>query len=292
MNLPYPGPTWADGPFALPRPVSLPVFKSPLPNTTAQYEFTQKFQQFKNNFSPLALNTKHPNYPTYVLVAESEEHDIGGGVVEWERTYSQVPATYNDYETFAYSFIGITTVTGVNVPVVQGRNRFSERVTSRIQYDFFLAGQTFTPGSDTYSAGTADSNASSLGLGTVAAPIDLPGNIAKIFGFLYVNQAYDSTAHLWLGGVYFPCDFILTYTLPTVAQYQAMIEDAIQNGWNSTVSKQYFTKISAGQMIVNPATGTPSPNSVLGGQIAAEDSQIRRYKGNIWMRMTRYILAQ
>lgn len=263
-----------------------------MPNTTDQREFRQRFQQYRNNFANLPFNTKHPNYPTYVLVGEENEQDIGGGVIQWERVYSQVPASYSEFETFAYNFIGITSVTGVNVPVVVGRDRFSWRVPSRLQYDFFLAGQTFTPGADTYSAGTGDGNSTSGGPGTVAGPYDAPGSIPEIAQFFYVNQGYDNVANVWLGGVYFPCDYILTYTFPTVAQYKSMIEDAVLNGWNATVSVQNLSRLTPGQMIINPTSGSPTPNSIIGGQLCAESSQIRRYKGNIWVRMTRYVLAQ
>lgn len=296
MNLPYSNAIWQDGDWVHARPCSLPAFSAPLPNTTAQYLLKQDFQQNLNNFSPLAYNTKHPNYSTYVLVEESERRDLGGSKVQWTRTYAQVPSTYSEFETFAYNFIGIVTVTGINIPVTQGRDRFTWRVESRVQYDFFLASSTLTPSSDSYDAGITDGNASPAGPGTVTAPYDGPGSIPFNRQFLYDAQGWDTVGSTWIGGIYYAVDDVYIYTFPTTVAYLAMVDDAFTNKWNSTVSVQNLTKFSAGKTIINPLStdshNTPTPNSILGGQLCAEDSQLSRWMGNIWMRRTRYVLAQ
>src|ERR1700751_4033174 len=100
MLLPYTAPKWADGIRTKPRPVGLPVFDPPLPNTSEPTVFKQQFEQYRNNWIPCPFNAKHPNYTngvgsytgkTYVVVAESQHTDMGGGVIRWHRTYAAIP---------------------------------------------------------------------------------------------------------------------------------------------------------------------------------------------------------
>jgi hypothetical protein len=153
MGLPYTSPKWATGNYALANPVGLPAFSAPIPATTTQCVLRQKFQQFKNQFSALALNTAHPDYATFYLVAEGELFDLGGGVVEWERTYAAVPASYDEFESFAYSFIGFMGTVmnysgfggGVfNAMVVTGRVPQAFVLNSRVHHDYFMVGAGLT----------------------------------------------------------------------------------------------------------------------------------------------------
>jgi hypothetical protein len=264
----WPVPNFIDGDFTAATPISLPVLSAPIPGVKDELILTQEFVQFRKNHSPLALNTAHPSsgktpdYSTFLLVEESEREDYGAGVCKWTRKYAKVPSSHDEWETYAYQFCGIVNVSGVNIPVVQGRDPFSWVVTSRVQHDYFLVNPA---------------------LSSDSPPIyKSPGNIPNVDPFLYVNQGtYSGTTY---GGVYFPTDSTFDYTFPTTSQYQDMIEDAITNGWSATVSNQV---IDTNYTI--KATGVGG--STLGGQIVAEPSQLSRWNGNIWVRRTRYVLA-
>lgn len=147
--------TYIDGTWTAAIATGLPVLSQPFVGDSGFYVLNQEYQQFAENFTPLALNTAHPDatYTAYKLVSESPNQDIGNGIVKWTRTYAKVPTTRNDYATISYNFVGfygaiadIATVT--SFPIV-GRNRFSNNVTCRIQYDFYLVdGTTYaTPAS-------------------------------------------------------------------------------------------------------------------------------------------------
>jgi hypothetical protein len=297
MNLPYTAPKWVDAKLKVPRPVGPPIFSSPLPNTSAKFLLRQEIEQNINDFTPLAFNTRHPNYPTYVLVNEGDFEDSSGGVVRWVRTYAQVPTSYSDKRSFGYQFIGARYTTSSPPPIwptVYVRDPYSRRVQSRIGYDFFLVGQTLTPAADDYGAGVADANASTTGPGTVAAPYDSDGSIPFLYAMIYIDQA--NASGVWYGGLSWTAQYLTETTVPTAATYQKMCNDANANGWNSTVSAQKFTVINPAQTIVNPQASdtpaTPTPNSVYGGQICAEDSDMDRWMGNIFLRKTRYVLAE
>lgn len=317
MSLPYGAGIFTDADFTHAAPVSMPAFEPPLPNTTASYVFKQKFRINQNNFAPLPLNTEHPDYPTYVLVNESPQQDMRDGSVEWTRTYAAIPATYSEYETFSASFIGVTFSSAANPattwPTVFTRSPFSRRVQSRVQYDFFLTSDSLKASAapNPYDGGGGVDHAGSpTGAGTVASPYDIPGSIPFIFGMLYLAQAFlrpsGGPPTIWYGGLGWTASFLSPTTMPTQGMYNAMMIDAAKNGWNATLTQQFLSQINPAQWILNPPAtappddpspppgmpNTPTPNSVYGGQMPAEDSQLSRWQGNIWVRKTRYILAQ
>jgi hypothetical protein len=283
MSLPYAAPKWYDGTYTVARPVGLPIFSAPIPATNTEYIMVQRWTQFRNNFTSLALNTAHPDYGTFKLVSEGPREDKSGGVIEWDRTYAKVPSFHFDPESFGYSFIGMTVTLGAGGYAT--RPRKSIPVPSRVRYDYFLVP----------SLGVVDPI-----LGGAPYDINSDGDIKKILDMQYVSQG--SVGGATYGGINITVDTlnvqgVVMPTYPTSEQYLAQIADAFTNGWNGT-----FTKI-----IVFPTTtlagGPPytsghqagvidTANTVLGGIIPVEPSRLTRWNGNIFQRAVRYALAQ
>lgn len=126
----------------------------PIPGDNTSFIVEQEFMQLFANFTPLALNTAHPTFTTAYLVQESPLQDLGGGVAKWTRTYATIPAQRNEYEMFAYQYIGIygyVLAQGGSVTTeVDGRERFTESSLSRVQHDYFLcaSGQDYETPAD------------------------------------------------------------------------------------------------------------------------------------------------
>jgi hypothetical protein len=318
MSLPYGKPSWSDGDFTVAKPTGLPVFSSPIPLNTAPYVLNQDFIQYLNNYlldhtqGVHALGTPHVDYPTYYLVKEGELRDQMGGVVRWTRTYAQIPASYNLPETFPYSFIGTLIQVGVGggATVNITRTRQLWTVDSRVQYDYFLVPST----------GVTDPITGSTHNLTV------PGDIDQIQQMVYVTQRYfpgPSTGAL-LGGITLPVDILnpVGSSSPTwppssslaprtggILTYEDMVSDALVNGWNAAVTKVFLHPTNtlsttatglltsghmAGTVIVSPDSDPLLPAgsvSVLGGQIPAEPSRLDLWMGSIFVRRTRYVLA-
>ncbi len=234
---------WTDGTWTAAYAISAPEFSSPIPGVSTAYVLTQDFMQLLANFTPLALNTAHPDYATFYLVSESPRIPMGGGVVKWTRTYAAVPATHDEFEKHAYNFIGAVGVFGFNVATVAGRERKVLSVNSRVSRDYFLigAGQTYT---------TA--------------------------GEIPVTRA----TQYCQGSIYIPADYTFDTTIPTTAEYQAAVAEACDDGWAASVTTQTID-----------ATGAVTAHA-FHGQLVAEDSGLARWMGNIWVRETRYVLAQ
>jgi hypothetical protein len=148
MPINLPNLAYESGDFSQPAAVSLPEFTAPFAGVNVDYVLTQDFMVNLNNFASLDLNTPHPDFSDFVLVAEGERKDVTGGKVQWTRTYAKVPATYSEPGgNISYHFIGLEGVIGaIGVTSVTGRERFSKNVPVKIARDFFLVGvgQTYT----------------------------------------------------------------------------------------------------------------------------------------------------
>lgn len=297
MAAQWPAPTYTDGDLTTAQPCGLPIFSSPIPGTTAEYVFTQDFIQFRANVSALAIGTAHPSsgktpdYSSYVLVNEGTKQDIGNGLVRWERTYAAVPASHDEWESYAYNFIGTSPVGALSANYA-GRFRFTQLVTSRVQHDYFYINPS---------------------IGTETADIKTSaGNIPTIPAFAYVQQ-YVSSGTTY-GGIEYKADYVndtylassnvgtLLVTLPSASQYAAMIQDAAKNGWNAGVSWQKLTDAAPPLIDITGAQTYPTTQTGFTkktfptitshyGQIVAEDSRLSRWMGNIYLRQTRLVLA-
>jgi len=283
--------------MSLDVPQNIPVLSSPIPGVKTEYLLTQDFVQDRASFAPKDLNSAHPysEFSTFLLVEEGERRDIGGGLVRWTRSYAKVPDTHYDWEMTNYSFIGLTGSGGVNVPTIQGRNRSSRQVKSRLQFDYFLVPST----------GVTDPI-----LGGDPFDISDPGDIPKVWAMQYVFQAAFHGAVF--GGIFYPTDVLngassSSPTWPTLEQYQGMMADALTNEWGAGVSKVILFNdytISgtyptlSGHYMGAVDTSTSVPATTVdgthpgGGIIPIEDSRLVRWRGNIWQRITRFALAQ
>lgn len=269
-------PDYVDGDWTVAKPCSLPEFSAPVPGDPTEYVFTQDFMALRTIAAASTLNTAHPSsglspdYSAWVLVEESDtKQDVGNGIVRWRRTYAKVPAQHNEWESYAYSFIGTAPFLALST-AQEGRLRFVERVTSRVQHDYYLVGtgQTYTT----------------------------PGAIPILKQFAYCVQ--DTVGGVNYGGWYSRQDYLfdgpsvldtnvgkLWKTTPTLTEYWSMMKEAADKTWTSAVCYQTLTAD-------NPPRINLATSSYAGGQIIAEDSELSRWLGNIWLRRTRYVLAR
>lgn len=125
----------------------------PFEGDNASFVLEQDYIVALTSFSPLALDTAHGTYTNAYLVKESQQENIGGGLVKWTRTYAQIPASRSDYETFNFKFPGYLATTGTVTPPYDsywvqtgnGRDPFTATSNSRMLSEYFLcaSGQTY-----------------------------------------------------------------------------------------------------------------------------------------------------
>ena len=168
----------------------------------------------RGNYTPLALDTEHPEIAAAKLVDETGFQDIRGNLTRFLRVYATVPATRSDYESYIYQYLRQNFLDTSGEINVQRSRRIEEslNVTSRIEREYF---------------NTSD-----------------PSTIDVLFPFKVLRN-YGSGN---IGQVNFISSSALpSATIPTLEEYLMLPE------------------------------------------IIAEASTIRRYRGNIWERSTRYV---
>jgi hypothetical protein len=123
----------------------------PFEGDVASFIVEQDYLVLLASYSPVAISTAHGTFTNAFLVRESALENIGAGVVKFTRTYAQIPATRNEYGTFAFQYPGLY---GTLTPPYafqywtvadDGRDPYLDVGSSRMKHEYFLcaAGQTY-----------------------------------------------------------------------------------------------------------------------------------------------------
>lgn len=83
------------------------VYWPPEINDKDSFFFTQRYVQTLADFVPLLLDTPHDTISGVYLVEESEPRDIGGGCVEFVRTWATIPKSWRRYESYGWTVPGL-----------------------------------------------------------------------------------------------------------------------------------------------------------------------------------------
>lgn len=241
---------------------SLARFTQPFGGDAGEYVLDQNFQQFLANFVPLPLSTPHPVYTNYYLVSESPLQHLDGGLVAWTRQYAQVPSSRNDSASISYNFIGyygkIADIAIAATYSIVGRNRLTKVVTCRIQNDYYMTGR----------------------VGAYATPSQIP--------IIPPIRFYVPLGNL-VAGVWTPTYTPLSPNDLAFGTDNDFIYDAAKDPVSGAVNAHPFP----GALIPTiPCRQSYQTVVSSGGEIVAEGSVISRWKGNIYQRQTKYIVAQ
>lgn len=260
MSDQWANPFYVDGDFTIPVACSLPALSSPISATTAEYVLMQDWTQSRKTFAPTPLNTGHPSsgmtpdYSAFKLVSEGPRNDTGGGIVKWTRTYAKQPASHDEFESYAYPYIGfVGTFSSSGGTIATGRPRASQLVTSRVRNDYFLVGS-----GQAYATAGAIPIIRAQGYYAGATPGPAEAIVTD-----YITDGFTSTE----------TGDVIPATVPSRTLYNHWINDANNFVW------------AGGSSIYASTPGFP-------GQIVAEDSRLSRWMGNIYCRQIRYVLAQ
>lgn len=266
--MPLPVPTYVSGDFTAAQKVGKAEFSPPFSGVNTDYLLTQDFMISLASFTPLALNTAHPDYASYFLVQEGPLKDVGGGMVRWTRTYAYTPSPRDDYTSISYNFIGfygfLTTASFVPGPTaIIGRQRQTLNVTCRVHYDYFLYVDSST---------IKDSTGANIFTGTpgTATPESIP---------IILEQRYyfpRGTISSTLGG------FVPTYA-------PGSINDVL----TGTPTDNIWDAASWSGLVPTIPSRTAYDGWVLAGtELVAEASVVSRWYGNIYQRCTKYVVAR
>lgn len=116
--------------------VDLPRITRPIDRLSSHFIVVRTLEGPKATLSLPALNSTDSEYTSHYLVKIGDIVPTDGGCVRYELTYSNVPAQIIDYESYSYTFPGIS----------NSRRPIDRTITSKVTSDFFLCatGQTYS----------------------------------------------------------------------------------------------------------------------------------------------------
>lgn len=107
----------------------------PHPQQPQAIIYRERWMQLRSYYTRPAQNTPHPDLPQVYFADDVDFRDQKSGMIEWIRIYTTLPNSWNDFESYAYTFPGIQWS-----PLILGRAPFSRVVTSKLVNDYFMAG--------------------------------------------------------------------------------------------------------------------------------------------------------
>lgn len=174
-----------DGDYTTPQQAGLPQYESPFPADPKRYLYSVPYWQFDTDYVPEAIGTAGP-YGGF-NVGDSSPKSVGGGVVEYQRSYALVPDTRSEFESHVYSYQIVL------VGAEGGITEIPTTTNSRVQFDYF---KTDTP----------------LDIDLPKAPraVQILNVIYLLHDWLSVWEspsgtevlAEDATLHIWKPGIY------------------------------------------------------------------------------------------
>lgn len=279
---------------------SLPVWENPIPALNEKTVFRQTFVQTAASYAPLALDSVYPaagsygvpSSPTYYLVAEDNQTDLGGGMMQWDRVYARVPTSWSEGEEFAYTFPAfiasasygvdntITSIqdSGSNYLVASGLS-FTTGDQVHISVSYVRDSITFFVGQYVrVIGGTSGTNALVPGIfpGT--------GNFTSVAGVITKEAPARTTQKTDLVPSQIVHDYALTSTTALEANLPIIDEfTPVDATGADTTNLNTSTKPTAAAYAAMINSNT---------QLVAQDSVRRRWLGNIYERTTRFVVAR
>lgn len=287
---------YEDGTWAVASKTGQRRWLKPFPESNANIIFEQDY--FQSEAGRIADNvlmgSANADDGSFYLVAESTPIDLGGGMIRFTRTWSQIPPARTDFESFAYTFPGMSagvvhplvavsgntasTSGGVTTITTTGAHSISVGDSVRIHYNAFDSVQQYSR----YIIRTALT-------GTTGSTL----KVDQITDTFNAQPFYFFTVQL----VELGRDPI-TETVSSKLTF-----DYFLAGVSSGVDSDYDIQIIVKPVIIDNEglqtdtySDTTSPSladfrqQIADGEyVVAEDSVVRRWRGPILERVTRYV---
>ena len=290
-----------DGNFETARAVTQPFFSYPFEQNDSAM-LSQEFEILATEYQRTPISAPHPDFPQMFLVSEETLNINFANILRFRRTYAEIPQSRSEWESYANRFAGLSS--GNDQPeqfqvVAQSAGRPYDAVTAAAGFtaavnDRLAIGWEYDTGVATFRGI----------INRVAAAVALPDVQFPSYRFEY-----------WSGGQ--TISVVPTFT--TITNISNSGRDPFTKVVQSEVKYDYFLPgVSAGitshsdipivtttEILDTTGYKTESyaPDSVptrqdyedqIRGQfmIVAESSTARRWKGEIFERATRYVLAE
>ncbi len=280
-----------DGDFTIAEAVGGRRWTRPFEGDTASAYFDQDFMQRLDSWEPLPLDTADTLHEDAYLVSESPLQDLGLGIVRWTRRFSRVPASRVEFESYAHTVPGITPDPFLILrPITSGSNSGSVTTITTNTAHGYIAGDTVVI---TYSvlisgalyarnvkrAVIATPTATTFTVALIAEPV------APVYGIVYKFQpGRRPFATEVLSYLHF--DYYLPGVTPGIA---AVADIPLLNP--TPILDQAGDRTDSYASYTNPTLADYRALVAGGTQIVVEPPSLKRWQGNIYERVTRYVVA-
>tara|TARA_R110000868_G_scaffold305292_1_gene566360 strand:- start:356 stop:1225 length:870 start_codon:yes stop_codon:yes gene_type:complete len=285
---------WTDSDLTQPLVDGPRRWQRPFDDIFSQLTFEQDYQQFEADFVPANLDSPSSDYSDAYLVREGELTALGGGVVKWTRTYSRIPVSRQTFEGYSWLVPGIGTgavfaaqtinsaanAAGVTTLTCAGSTTASVNDSLSISY-------TFTDGVTGTQYGRTVIRTMTGGTGTAPSVV----LISEPGGTISYNTAKKITPGRPAEALEVGSSLQLDYYLPGVSA-------GIGTPFDIPIISELQIYDGDGVKVNSFAADTAPTLTTWRAQVAARDnvcvvsSVVRRWKGNIYERATRYCIAR
>jgi hypothetical protein len=281
----------------------LPVWENPIPALNEKTVFRQTFVQTAASYAPLALDTVYPaagsygvpSSPTYYLVAEDGQTDLGGGMMQWDRVYARIPTAWSEGEEFAYTFPGFiaSSTAGSDQTITNIQDSSANYLVS--------SGLSFATGDQVHIAVSYVRNSLTYFVGQYVRIIGgTSGSSALVPGIFPGTGAFSSIAGVITKEApsrtleksdIVPSQIVHDYALASVTSLESNLPiiDSFTPVGPTGSEIQSGERLTTATKPTSDAYASMINNNV---QIVAQASVRRRWLGNIYERTTRYIPAR
>lgn len=271
------------------------TFSAPFDGDNTLYVHQQTFIQDASKFKPLALSTPDtPLYPASFLIEESPTQVVAPGVVSWTRTYSRIPSRRYDGESFAWTLPGVATEAVYNSLAVDNTNSFNiagglTKITTLSDHGLKvndIVRITFT-----------------IALGDIQQTLEVYKTVRGILGIraLTVDTVVETDPFFaWVTKVDGGRDPI-TKVVSSTLQYDYFLPGVpgqVKTFQNIPIIQPFFIRDFAGKetnilsLTSDPTKAEYITDVIAGKLLVPEASTVRRWRGNIFERVTRFVHAQ
>lgn len=296
-----------DGDLTKPTPVSPKRWERSFDDDPNFYVYEQDFQQLARLFQVAkdypfevvsAIGQKGKVSPftnaLHRCVAEGPLVSIGGGVIQWTRTYARTPATRNVWESYNWKAPGIATAGESELLVINAASSSQGGAVTTIVTTAVHGLTTGDYVSITYNAVVSAGVVQRSQLRVVTVTNTTTFTVAKILDDIETVGGVLSWRNVQRGITRVP--LLHTVQSKSEVKYYAVGENTIKGPEDIPIIETDTILDSDGA-----ETDTYSPTTLptaatyrasTGKWIVAENSIVRVWKGNIYERSTRYVRAK
>lgn len=318
--------TFQDGDFTTALASGPILFSQPFVGDPGAYVLTQEFMQFRANWTALPFQTqvpdgaggfityvtRHPTYTDYYLTSESPLQSMDGGIVKWQRIYCQIPANRSDYESWSARLPGLSygvdssgaiAVVLMNPVVAQSLPGSTIATATTITNHGYVLGDIVALTYETSVFGVKRGEYSfAIQVTSVPTPktFTFVSNIdLSTFKFLWAQKAGHARPPITrvvdsrLDYAYFLAGAtIIPKTPPDTIPHAFTLPDEIPIIEVVDIYDRFQSLTETYSTLTAPTQNSYQALITDGSWVVAEPSSKRRWKGNIYERVTRYIRAQ